>query len=316
MLRQQHRRMSEKQRRDMEKATGEEPLQIYLREIGYRPLLSADQETMLAQRIAAMKAELRKPPALRDRQVIEEGESARDHFIEANLRLVVSIAGRYRGKGLSMEDRVQEGNLGLMRAVEMFDPSMGYRFSTYATWWIRQAITRALMDQSTLIRLPVYVHEEIARLRRAHVLLAKKLYRDPVPEELAECLEISLDKVQDLLAVYRASYEIASLDGFIDEEDGSTLGSIVEDPSAQFADDVLDMTAVREQIQRALDVLNPRERQVLTLRFGLENGPALTLAEVGGKLRVSRERIRQIEVGAFAKIRPIWRDREQGDGHD
>jgi RNA polymerase primary sigma factor len=296
--------------RDSEKAAQGDPLQAYLRDIGRKPLLSADEEIMLAQRIVRMKAELRKPLALRDQQVIADGERARDRFVEANLRLVVHIARHYRGKGMSMEDRVQEGNLGLMRAVEMFDPSKGYRFSTYATWWIRQAISRALMDQSSLIRVPVYVHEEISRLRRAHVLLAKELYRDPTPAELAEYLEISLDKVQDLLAIRKASDEIASLDGFLDEEDGGTLGAIVDDPSAQFADDVLDSTAVREQIQRALAVLNPREREVLTLRFGLGTEHDHTREEIGEKLKVSRERIRQIEVSAFAKIRPIWRDRD------
>lgn len=260
----------------------EDPVRMYLKEIGTVPLLSAEEELNLAKRKA------------------EGDEHAKERLIEANLRLVVSIAKRYTGRGMSFLDLVQEGNIGLMRAVEKFDYTKGYRLSTYATWWVKQAITRALADQSRTIRLPVHMVETVNRIRRAQRNLSVSLGREPSVDELAENLGMTRRRVTELL---QASGDTVSLETPVGDEDGSSLGDFVADDSNESTEDKAESFLLREEIDEMLKGLSPREREVIILRFGLETGKPMTLEEVGKRFNVTRERIRQIETAALRKLR-------------
>jgi RNA polymerase primary sigma factor len=254
----------------------------YLRDIGSQRLLTAQEEQAMALRIQAG-----------DHQV-------KERFIEANLKLVVSIAKRYQGRGLALEDLIQEGNLGLMHAVEVFDASKNYKFSTYAYWWIRQAMTRAIADQGRTIRLPAYVGERVARLRQLRHVLQQDLGREPTAEELALHMHLSPEKVQELI---RVSHEPLSLDFPLTEEEDFTLGDVIEDRFAPTPPDASQRHLLKEQVAELLEQLTERERTVLSLRFGLLDGRSRTLEEVGHEFQVTRERARQIEAKALSKLR-------------
>ena len=259
-----------------------DPIREYLKEIGSIPLLSAQEEYDLARKKA-------------------EGDTdAQKQLVEANLRLVVSIAKHYTGRGMSFLDLVQEGNIGLMRAVEKFDYTKGYRLSTYATWWVKQAITRALADQSRTIRLPVHMVETVNRIRRAQRALSVTLGREPSMEELAKNLGMTARKVTELL---QASGDTVSLETPVGDEDGSSLGDFVADNSYESTEEKAESVLLREEIDEMLGGLSPREREVIILRFGLETGKPMTLEEVGRRFNVTRERIRQIETAALRKLR-------------
>ncbi|HHX56206.1 MAG TPA: RNA polymerase sigma factor RpoD [Clostridiales bacterium] len=270
----------------------EDPVRIYLKEIGKVPLLTADEEVILAKRI-------------------EEGdEYARKRLSEANLRLVVSIAKRYVGRGLSFLDLIQEGNLGLIKAVEKFDYKKGFKFSTYATWWIRQAITRSIADQARTIRIPVHMVETINKLIRTQRLLLQRLGREPFPEEIAEEMDISVERVRE---IQKISQEPVSLETPIGEEDDSHLGDFVQDENVQEPEDAASFVLLREQLLEAMDTLTEREQRVVSLRFGLDDGKTRTLEEVGKEFKVTRERIRQIEAKALRKLRHPSRSRKLKD---
>ena len=259
-----------------------DPIREYLKEIGSIPLLSAQEEYDLARKKA-------------------EGDTdAQKQLVEANLRLVVSIAKHYTGRGMSFLDLAQEGNIGLMRAVEKFDYTKGYRLSTYATWWVKQAITRALADQSRTIRLPVHMVETVNRIRRAQRNLSVSLGREPSVDELAENLGMTRRRVTELL---QASGDTVSLETPVGDEDGSSLGDFVADDSNESTEDKAESFLLREEIDEMLKGLSPREREVIILRFGLETGKPMTLEEVGKRFNVTRERIRQIETAALRKLR-------------
>ena len=260
----------------------EDPVRMYLKEIGTVPLLSADEELRLAKRKA------------------EGDESAKERLIEANLRLVVSIAKRYTGRGMSFLDLVQEGNLGLIKGVEKFDYTKGYKLSTYATWWIRQSVTRALADQARTIRVPVHMVETINKMSKMQRKLTLELGYEPSVTELAEALEMSEDKVMEIMQIAR---EPASLETPIGEEDDSNLGDFVADRNAVTPEGHVESVLLREHIDALLGDLKERERQVIVLRFGLEDGHPRTLEEVGKEFNVTRERIRQIEAKALRKLR-------------
>ena len=260
----------------------EDPVRMYLKEIGTVPLLSADEELRLAKRKA------------------EGDESAKERLIEANLRLVVSIAKRYTGRGMSFLDLVQEGNLGLIKGVEKFDYTKGYKLSTYATWWIRQSVTRALADQARTIRVPVHMVETINKMSKMQRKLTLELGYEPSVTELAEALEMSEDKVMEIMQIAR---EPASLETPIGEEDDSNLGDFVADSNAVTPEGNVESVMLREHIDALLGDLKERERQVIVLRFGLEDGHPRTLEEVGKEYNVTRERIRQIEAKALRKLR-------------
>lgn len=260
----------------------EDPVRMYLKEIGTVPLLSADEELRLAKRKA------------------EGDESAKERLIEANLRLVVSIAKRYTGRGMSFLDLVQEGNLGLIKGVEKFDYTKGYKLSTYATWWIRQSVTRALADQARTIRVPVHMVETINKMSKMQRKLTLELGYEPSVTELAEALEMSEDKVMEIMQIAR---EPASLETPIGEEDDSNLGDFVADSNAVTPEGNVESVMLREHIDALLGDLKERERQVIVLRFGLEDGHPRTLEEVGKEFNVTRERIRQIEAKALRKLR-------------
>lgn len=260
----------------------EDPVRMYLKEIGKVPLLSAEEEIELAKRM-------------------EEGdEQAKQKLAEANLRLVVSIAKRYVGRGMLFLDLIQEGNLGLIKAVEKFDYRKGYKFSTYATWWIRQAITRAIADQARTIRIPVHMVETINKLIRVSRQLLQELGREPQPEEIAEVMDIPVERVREILKI---SQEPVSLETPIGEEEDSHLGDFIPDDNMPVPADAAAFTLLKEQLVEVLDTLTEREKKVLTLRFGLEDGRARTLEEVGKEFNVTRERIRQIEAKALRKLR-------------
>ncbi|HJB07628.1 MAG TPA: RNA polymerase sigma factor RpoD [Candidatus Enterocloster excrementigallinarum] len=259
-----------------------DPIREYLKEIGSIPLLSAEEEYELAKKKAAGDMDAQKK------------------LVEANLRLVVSIAKHYTGRGMSFLDLVQEGNIGLMRAVEKFDYTKGYRLSTYATWWVKQAITRALADQSRTIRLPVHMVETVNRIRRAQRNLSVSLGREPSVDELAENLGMPRKRVTELL---QASGDTVSLETPVGDEDGSSLGDFVADDSNESTEDKAESFLLREEIDEMLAGLSPREREVIILRFGLETGKPMTLEEVGKRFKVTRERIRQIETAALRKLR-------------
>jgi RNA polymerase primary sigma factor len=288
----------------------DDPVRMYLREIGRVPLLSAEEEVRLARRMERGRVELLKPTANRDYRLIEDGEEAQRRLTEANLRLVVSVAKKYIGRGMSLLDLIQEGNIGLIRAVEKFDYTKGYKFSTYATWWIRQAITRAIADQARTIRIPVHMVETINRLIRISRRLLQDLGREPTSEEIAEQMEISPEKVREIIKV---SQEPVSLETPIGEEDDSHLGDFIEDHTALAPADAASHQLLKEQVEDVLDSLTERERKVLQLRFGLDDGRSRTLEEVGKEFHVTRERIRQIEAKALRKLRHPSRSRKLKD---
>lgn len=269
-----------------------DPVRMYLKEIGKVNLLSAQEEIALAQRIEAGDVE------------------ARRELTNANLRLVVSIAKRYVGKGMAFLDLIQEGNLGLLKAVEKFDYTKGYKFSTYATWWIRQAITRAIADQARTIRIPVHMVETINKITRTSRILVQELGRDPSTAEIAAKLGMSEEKVTEILKI---AQDPVSLETPIGEEDDSHLGDFIPDEDAQAPEDVASYMLLREQLLEVLDTLTEREAKVLKLRFGLEGGRAHTLEEVGDIFKVTRERIRQIEAKALRKLRHPTRSKKLKD---
>ena len=286
-----------------------DPVRMYLKEIGKVPLLTAEQEVSLAKRIEAGEAasgriaseEKLKADQIRELHDIEaDGLEAKRKLVEANLRLVVSIAKRYVGRGMLFLDLIQEGNLGLIRAVEKFDHGKGYKFSTYATWWIRQAITRAIADQARTIRIPVHMVETINKLVRVQRQLLQDLGREPLPEEIADEMELSPEKVRESLKV---SQEPVSLETPIGEEEDSHLGDFIEDSGAVVPVDAAAFKLLQEQLEEVLDDLNTREKRVIQLRFGLLDGQPRTLEEVGRVFGVTRERIRQIESKTLSKLR-------------
>ena len=270
----------------------EDPVRMYLKEIGKVPLLSAEEEIELAKKM-------------------EQGdENAKKRLAEANLRLVVSIAKRYVGRGMLFLDLIQEGNLGLIKAVEKFDYRKGYKFSTYATWWIRQAITRAIADQARTIRIPVHMVETINKLIRVSRQLLQELGREPTPEEIAEEMDMPVDRVREILKI---SQEPVSLETPIGEEEDSHLGDFIQDDNVPVPADAAAFTLWQEQLVEVLGTLTEREQKVLRLRFGLDDGRARTLEEVGKEFNVTRERIRQIEAKALRKLRHPSRSRKLKD---
>ncbi|MBE6022723.1 MAG: RNA polymerase sigma factor RpoD [Cellulosilyticum sp.] len=270
----------------------DDPVRMYLKEIGKVPLLSADQEIELARRM-------------------EQGDQeAKKKLAEANLRLVVSIAKRYVGRGMLFLDLIQEGNLGLIKAVEKFDYTKGYKFSTYATWWIRQAITRAIADQARTIRIPVHMVETINKLMRVSRQLLQELGRDPQPEEIAKRMEMPVAKVREIMKI---SQEPVSLETPIGEEEDSHLGDFIPDEDIPVPAEAAAFTLLKEQLIEVLDTLTEREQKVLRLRFGLDDGRARTLEEVGKEFSVTRERIRQIEAKALRKLRHPSRSKKLKD---
>ena len=270
----------------------EDPVRMYLKEIGKVPLLSAEEEIELAKRM-------------------EQGdENAKKRLAEANLRLVVSIAKRHVGRGMLFLDLIQEGNLGLIKAVEKFDYRKGYKFSTYATWWIRQAITRAIADQARTIRIPVHMVETINKLIRVSRQLLQELGREPTPEEIAEEMDMPVDRVREILKI---SQEPVSLETPIGEEEDSHLGDFIQDDNVPVPADAAAFTLLKEQLVEVLGTLTEREQKVLRLRFGLDDGRARTLEEVGKEFNVTRERIRQIEAKALRKLRHPSRSRKLKD---
>ena len=270
----------------------EDPVRMYLKEIGKVPLLSAEEEIELAKRMELGDQEAKK------------------RLAEANLRLVVSIAKRYVGRGMLFLDLIQEGNLGLIKAVEKFDYRKGYKFSTYATWWIRQAITRAIADQARAIRIPVHMVETINKLIRVSRQLLQELGREPTPEEIAAEMNMPVDRVREILKI---SQEPVSLETPIGEEEDSHLGDFIQDDNVPVPADAAAFTLLKEQLEEVLGTLTEREQKVLTLRFGLEDGRARTLEEVGKEFNVTRERIRQIEAKALRKLRHPSRSRKLKD---
>jgi RNA polymerase primary sigma factor len=300
-------------RRDAELTASADSVRAYLKQIGKVPLLNAEQEVELAKRIEAglyaaerlrqadEKGEELSPELRRDLMwIVRDGERAKNHLLEANLRLVVSLAKRYTGRGMAFLDLIQEGNLGLIRAVEKFDYTKGYKFSTYATWWIRQAITRAMADQARTIRIPVHMVEVINKLGRIQRELLQDLGREPTPEELAKEMDISPEKV---LEIQQYAREPISLDQTIGDEGDSQLGDFIEDSEAVVAVDAVSFSLLQDQLQQVLQTLSEREAGVVRLRFGLTDGQPRTLDEIGQVYGVTRERIRQIESKTMSKLR-------------
>ncbi len=288
----------------------DDPVRMYLREIGRVPLLSAEQEIALAKRMERGKLEREKPRQQQSLRLLFDAEEAQRQLTEANLRLVVSVAKKYIGRGMSLLDLIQEGNIGLIRAVEKFDYTKGFKFSTYATWWIRQAITRAIADQARTIRIPVHMVETINRLIRTSRRLLQELGREPTAEEIAAEMQITPDKVREIIKV---SQEPVSLETPIGEEDDSHLGDFLEDHAALAPAEAASHQLLKEQVKDALCSLTQREQEVLRLRFGLDDGRSRTLEEVGKEFRVTRERIRQIEAKALRKLRHPSRSRRLKD---
>ncbi|MBA2578287.1 MAG: RNA polymerase sigma factor RpoD [Euzebyaceae bacterium] len=292
------------------RASLNDPVRMYLREIGRVPLLTAEEEVDLAKRVEAGIAASRLllaglPPEAAGRhddlRLVERGgQLSKRRLVEANLRLVVSIAKRYVGRGMVFLDVIQEGNLGLIRAVEKFDYTKGYKFSTYATWWIRQAITRAIADQARTIRIPVHMVETINRLVRTQRQLLQELGREPTPEEVGEQMDLPAEKVREILKI---SQEPVSLESPVGEEDDSSLGDFIEDSDAVVPIDAASFILLQEQIAGILHTLSEREKKVIQLRFGMVDGQPRTLEEVGEEFGVTRERIRQIESKTLSKLR-------------
>lgn len=277
---------------NMEGVSVDDPVRMYLREIGRIPLLTFDEELDLAKK------------------VLEGDEEAKQKLAESNLRLVVSIAKKYVGRGMLFLDLIQEGNMGLIKAVEKFDYKKGYKFSTYATWWIRQAITRAIADQARTIRIPVHMVETINKLIRTSRHLLQMLGREPTPEEIAQEMEISVEKVME---IQKIAQDPVSLETPIGEEDDSHLGDFIPDDESPAPHDSAAYTLLKEQLEEVMSTLTPREAKVLKLRFGLEDGKARTLEEVGKEFQVTRERIRQIEAKALRKLRHPSRSKRLKD---
>ncbi len=298
----------------------EDPVRMYLKEIGKVPLLSAEEEIALAQKMEEGDAAQLQLDEMGDTldedtrkqlmELINTGDYAKKKLAEANLRLVVSIAKRYVGRGMLFLDLIQEGNLGLIKAVEKFDYSKGYKFSTYATWWIRQAITRAIADQARTIRIPVHMVETINKLIRVSRQLLQELGREPSPEEIAAEMDIPVERVREILKI---SQEPVSLETPIGEEEDSHLGDFIQDENVPVPADAAAFTLLKEQLEEVLDTLTDREQKVLKLRFGLDDGRARTLEEVGKEFNVTRERIRQIEAKALRKLRHPSRSRKLRD---
>ena len=306
----------------------DDPVRMYLKEIGKVPLLNPDEEIVLAQAMAAgaeAKARLDELKEQREagetpsitpeeeaelRKVFKNGESAKQKLAEANLRLVVSIAKRYVGRGMLFLDLIQEGNLGLIKAVEKFDYTKGYKFSTYATWWIRQAITRAIADQARTIRIPVHMVETINKVIRVSRQLLQELGHDPSPNEIAKEMNMPVDKVREILKI---AQEPVSLETPIGEEEDSHLGDFIPDEGASEPSEAASFTLLKEQLMDVLSTLTPREEKVLKLRFGIEDGRTRTLEEVGKEFKVTRERIRQIEAKALRKLRHPSRSKKLKD---
>ena len=309
----------------------EDPVRMYLKEIGKVPLLSAEEEIELAKKMEAGSVAEEKISLLKTRmeeseddaekdeikaeikelqKEVDWGDDAKKRLAEANLRLVVSIAKRYVGRGMLFLDLIQEGNLGLIKAVEKFDYRKGYKFSTYATWWIRQAITRAIADQARTIRIPVHMVETINKLIRVSRQLLQILGREPSPEEIAAEMNMPVDRVREILKI---SQEPVSLETPIGEEEDSHLGDFIKDDNVPVPADAAAFTLLKEQLEEVLGTLTEREQKVLTLRFGLEDGRARTLEEVGKEFNVTRERIRQIEAKALRKLRHPSRSRKLKD---
>ena len=317
----------------------EDPVRMYLKEIGKVPLLSADEEIVLAKKmeagkIASMvlekqintkgtKDQLKKEgikqediPTIKGKsdeelqELIDSGNEAKNSLAEANLRLVVSIAKRYVGRGMLFLDLIQEGNLGLIKAVEKFDYRKGFKFSTYATWWIRQAITRAIADQARTIRIPVHMVETINKLVRVSRQLLQDLGREPTPEEIAETMGITTERVREIIKI---AQEPVSLETPIGEEEDSHLGDFIQDENVPVPADAAAFSLLQDQLQEVLNTLTPREQKVLRLRFGLDDGRARTLEEVGKEFNVTRERIRQIEAKALRKLRHPSRSKKLKD---
>lgn len=308
----------------------EDPVRMYLKEIGKVPLLSADEEIELAQNMEDGAVAIEKINVLKGRldgaseeekaeikeeiktlqREVDKGADAKKRLAEANLRLVVSIAKRYVGRGMLFLDLIQEGNLGLIKAVEKFDYKKGYKFSTYATWWIRQAITRAIADQARTIRIPVHMVETINKLIRVSRQLLQELGREPSPEEIAKEMNMPVERVREILKI---SQEPVSLETPIGEEEDSHLGDFIKDDNVPVPADAAAFTLLKEQLEEVLGTLTEREQKVLTLRFGLEDGRARTLEEVGKEFNVTRERIRQIEAKALRKLRHPSRSRKLKD---
>ena len=305
--------------RDMDEvADAADPVRAYLKQIGRVPLLNAAQEVDLAKRIEAGLYAERKLAADDERRhagrkkvlsdkrrgdltrVADDGEIAKDHLLEANLRLVVSLAKRYQGRGMTLLDLVQEGNLGLIRAVEKFDYTKGFKFSTYATWWIRQAITRALADQARTIRIPVHMVEIINKLARIQREWVQTHGEDPTPQLLAEQLDMPVQRIVEILGYAR---ETVSLDTPVGDENDSELGDLIEDTDALVAEEAIDFRMLQDHLRGALGALEPREAEVLDRRFGLSDGQPKTLGDIGRDHGLSRERVRQIEAEALRKLR-------------
>ena len=308
----------------------EDPVRMYLKEIGKVPLLSAEEEIQLAEQMEAGNSASEKITILKNRmddasdeekeelkaeiklqqRIVDKGSDAKKRLAEANLRLVVSIAKRYVGRGMLFLDLIQEGNLGLIKAVEKFDYTKGYKFSTYATWWIRQAITRAIADQARTIRIPVHMVETINKLIRVSRQLLQELGREPSPEEIAAEMNMPVERVREILKI---SQEPVSLETPIGEEEDSHLGDFIKDDNVPVPADAAAFTLLKEQLEEVLGTLTEREQKVLTLRFDLEDGRARTLEEVGKEFNVTRERIRQIEAKALRKLRHPSRSRKLKD---
>ena len=298
----------------------EDPVRMYLKEIGKVPLLSADEEIELAQEMEAGDMALSQLEEMGDdideetrnqlQELVDKGDRAKKKLAEANLRLVVSIAKRYVGRGMLFLDLIQEGNLGLIKAVEKFDYRKGYKFSTYATWWIRQAITRAIADQARTIRIPVHMVETINKLIRVSRQLLQELGREPSPEEIAKEMDIPVERVREILKI---SQEPVSLETPIGEEEDSHLGDFIQDENVPVPAEAAASTLLREQLVEVLETLTEREQKVLRLRFGLDDGKNRTLEEVGKVFNVTRERIRQIEAKALRKLRHPSRSRKLRD---
>ena len=270
----------------------DDPVKMYLKDIGRVPLLSAEEEVDLAKRMQ------------------EEDESAKKRLCEANLRLVVSIAKRYVGRGMLFLDLIQEGNMGLMKAVEKFDYQKGFKFSTYATWWIRQSITRAIADQARTIRIPVHMVETINKLTRVQRVLLQELGREPTPAEIAEKMGVTEDRVRE---IQKIAQDPVSLETPIGEEEDSHLGDFIEDEKTATPSDSVATTMLKEQLLNVLDTLTPREEKVIRLRYGIDDGKPRTLEEVGREFNVTRERIRQIEAKALRKLRHPSRSKKLKD---
>jgi RNA polymerase primary sigma factor len=319
------RRAKPRARESGDRASTSDPVRMYLREIGQVPLLTAEDEVRLAKRIekgseaaeqladlsaAGRLDELEFSVRRRLQRSAADGEAAKRELTQANLRLVVSIAKRYVGRGMLLLDLVQEGNLGLMRAVEKFDWTKGFKFSTYATWWIRQAITRAIADQARTIRIPVHMVESINKVHRMQRQLVQELEREPTVDELAEKVDMTPTRVREIL---RISQDPLSLDSPVGEEDDSNLADFIEDLQAEAPADVATRHMLNDAVLEALDELTPREKEVVRLRFGLDDGQARTLEEVGKQFGVTRERIRQIEAKTLAKLRHPHRSQKLRD---